>query len=181
MLPAIIFGIAVSSSRSLLIHDDRFVRKCLHWLVLLLPALVIIMQIITSFNYLNTVVKTGGVSFHSTAIYDLSRFLDRRPEHIVALDWGVAPQVEFLTNGRVSVEEFYGYEQLPPPSFSAELRKRFEHNELYLTHAEHQEAFRRRAAFLKAVADAGFVAERLNVSVRLDGIPLLEVWRVRRP
>jgi hypothetical protein len=181
MLPAIIFGIAVSRSRSLLILDDRFVSKCLHWLVMFLPVPVIIMQTLTSFNYLNVVVKTGGVSFHSTAIYDFSRFLDGRPEHMVALDWGIAPQVEYLTNGRVPVEEFYGYEQIPPLSFSTELRKRFERNELYLTHAENQEAFQRRAAFLKAVSDAGLVAERLNFSVRVDGIPLLEVWRVRRP
>jgi hypothetical protein len=180
MLPAMIFGIAVSCSRSWFMQHDRFVAKCLHWLIVFLPVPVIIMQIVTSFNYLNIVIKTGGVSFHSTAIYDFSRFLDGRPEHMVALDWGIAPQVEFLTNGRVPVEEFYGYEQLPLPSFSTELRKRFEHNELYLTHAENQEAFQRRAAFLKAVSDAGLVAERLSLSVRVDGIPLLEVWRVRR-
>lgn len=181
MLPAIIFGIAVSSSRSLLIRYDHFAGKCLRWLIVFLPVPVILMQILTSFNYLNVVIKTGGVSFHSTAIYDFSRSLDGRPEHMVALDWGIAPQVEYLTNGRVPVEEFYGYEQLAPPSFSTELRKRFEHNELYLTHAENQEAFQRRSAFLKAVSEEGFVAERLNVSVRMDGIPLLEVWRVRRP
>jgi 4-amino-4-deoxy-L-arabinose transferase-like glycosyltransferase len=181
MLPAMIFGIAVSSSRSLLIRNDHFAGKCLRWLIVFLPVPVILMQIVTSFNYLNTVIKTGGVSFHSTAIYNFSRFLDGQPEHMVALDWGIAPQVEYLTNGRVPVEEFYGYEQLAPPDFGAELRKRFQHNEIYLTHAENQEAFQRRAAFLQAVSDAGLVAERLNLSVRMDGIPLLEAWRVRRP
>jgi hypothetical protein len=121
---------------------------------------------------------TGGLSFHSSAIYDLSRFLDGRDEHVVALDWGIAATVRYLTDERVVVEEFYSYEQVAPPSFGEALRERFGREELYIIHAEHQEAFQRRAAFLQAVADAGLRAEQLNVSVRADGWPMLEVWRV---
>jgi hypothetical protein len=129
-------------------------------------------------RYLDVVRSTGGLSFHSSAIYDLSRFLDGREEHVVALDWGIAASVRYLTGERVVVEEFYGYEQLAPPSFGEALRERFGRDELYITHAEHQEAFQRRAAFLQAVDDAGLRAEQLNVSVRADGWPMLEVWRV---
>jgi hypothetical protein len=148
--------------------------------VTLVVLLVAASQIQTTIRYLDAVRTTGGLSFHSSAIYDLSRFLDRREEHVVALDWGIAASVRYLTGERVVVEEFYGYEQVAPPSFGEALRERFGREELYITHAEHQEAFQRRAAFLQAVADAGLRAEQLNVSVRADGWPMLEVWRVTR-
>jgi hypothetical protein len=135
-------------------------------------------QAMTSMAYLRALQTTGGLSFHSTAIYDVSRFLETRTEHIVALDWGIAAPVEYLTNGAKAVEEYFGYEQAPPQDFAANLQKRFGQHELYVTHAQYQEAFVRRQAFLDAVAAAGLRAETVNVSIRADGWPMLEVWRV---
>jgi hypothetical protein len=130
-------------------------------------------------DYLNVIDSSGGLSFHSTAVYDLAHFLENRPEHMVALDWGISAPIEYLSAGQIKVEEFYGYDQTPPPSFAEGLRRRFSRDELYITHAEHEEAFQHRAAFLRAVADAGLRAEPINVSVRSDGWPIFEVWRVR--
>ncbi|MFL5801471.1 MAG: ArnT family glycosyltransferase [Roseiflexaceae bacterium] len=181
MLPAIIFGVAVARARAWWAGDQRRSRRLLRGLVALLAALVLIAQLRTSLSYLNATVVSGGRSFHSTAIYDLARFLAGRPEHIVALDWGISTPVEYLGGGHTPIEEIYGYEQTPPPSFGEELRKRFGDDALFVTHAENQEAFPRRAAFLQAVADAGMWAEPLNVSVDSAGWPIFEVWRVRRP
>lgn len=139
---------------------------------------VIASQINTSRLYLDALRVTGGFSFHSTAIQDVSLFLATRPEPVVALDWGISAPVEYLTNGRKRVEEFYGYTAEPPPNFAAALRERFGGAELYVTHAANQEAFVRRQAFLDAVAAAGLRAETVNVSIRRDGWPMIEVWRV---
>jgi 4-amino-4-deoxy-L-arabinose transferase-like glycosyltransferase len=180
-LPAIIFGVAVGQvDRWLGASGQRFGRYARRWFALL-PALVLITQTLTSLSYLRTVIVSGGLSFHSAAIYDLSRFLEGRPEHIVALDWGIAAQVMYLSGGRTQVEEFYGYEQTPPPTFGAQVRERFGRDELYLTHTAHREAFQRRDAFLSAVAAAGMWADPIHIAVRASGEPMLEVWRVRRP
>jgi hypothetical protein len=126
-------------------------------------------------------VDSGGLSFHSSAIYDVSRFLERRPEHIVALDWGIAAPIEYLSGGRTPVEEFYGYEQTAPPSFGAALSERFGRDELYITHTANREAFHRRDAFLSAVAATGMWADPILIAARANGEPMLEVWQVRRP
>ncbi|GAC1300811.1 MAG: hypothetical protein NVSMB27_41200 [Ktedonobacteraceae bacterium] len=99
---------------------------------------------------------------------------------MVALDWGIAAQVSYLTNGATPVEEVFNY-QPEQATFGAELKQRFTRNELYVTHADHQEAFRARAVFLQAVAESGHWAERVTTITGLRGNPELEVWRVRMP
>jgi 4-amino-4-deoxy-L-arabinose transferase-like glycosyltransferase len=180
-LPAMIFGVAASRSRGWLKRSEAWAGRLARGLIILLIAAVLIAQTITSLRYLNSTITTGGLSFHSTAIYELSRFLENRPEHIVALDWGIAAQVEYLSGGRTQVEEFYGYEQTAPPSFGTALRTRFDRDELYITHTAHREAFQRREAFLATVASAGMWADPIAVPERTGGEPMLEVWRVRRP
>ena len=164
-------GAAVGSRWSL-------VAGRLAWLALLL---VVATQRGTSRAYLDAERVTGGFAFHSTAITDVSRFLATRPEPVVALDWGIAAPIEYLTDGTKRVEEFYGFTPTVPPDFAAALQKRFGRGELYVTHAQYQEAFQRRQAFLDAVKAAGLRAETVNVSIRKDGWPMIEVWRVVKP
>jgi len=174
-LPAVLFGMAVSRVQS--------------WcggargraLVVLLAGVVLVSQAHTSLGYLGTLVRTGGLPFHSSDIYGLADFLDGHSEQVVALDWGIAAQVEYLTGGRVPVEEFYSYAQATPADFSAALQARFERGELYITHAANHEAFARRAAFLQAVTEAGRWADAINYQRPNAGWPMFEVWRVRKP
>ncbi|NOK61880.1 MAG: hypothetical protein GFH27_549289n425 [Chloroflexi bacterium AL-W] len=179
-LPAIIFGVAMSVLHTWneTSHQWSTIR---HFVIIGVVTLVILSQAGTSARYLNSLIASGGLSFHSSAIYDFSRFLDQRSEHVVALDWGIATQVEYLTGGRKVVEEWHGYEQTATPEFVAGLRERLHPGTLYLTHTEHQEAFQRRAAFLQTVDEAPFQAKTINVSTRTDGWPLLEVWQIREP
>ena len=151
------------------------VSSRLAWATLLL---IVATQALTSRAYLDAERVTGGFAFHSTAIADVSRFLATRPEPVVALDWGIAAPIEYLTDGTKRVEEFYGFTPAAPANFAAALRQRFGHGELYVTHAQYQEAFQRRQAFLDAVKAAGLRAETVNVSIRKDGWPMIEVWRV---
>ena len=179
-LPAMIFGIAAGRVQSWSALVGSRARKRVRWLVTFLAVMVIVAQALTSLSYLRAVTTSGGLSFHSASIYDLSRFLENRPEHIVALDWGISAQVAYLSGGRKEVEELYDF-QPELPSFATELRERFNRDELYITHATGQEAFPHRAAFLQAVADAGMWAERVNTFMGANGVPELELWRVRRP
>ena len=148
--------------------------------VVLCLGFVIVTQIQTYAAYMADLRLTGGFASHTTAINDVSAFLTQRPEHVVALDWGMAAQITYLTHGRQRVEEYFGFTAATPPNFAAALTRRFSPNELYLTHVPGQEAFLRRQAFLDAVAAAGLHAEQVNVSIRRDGLPMIEVWRVVR-
>lgn len=178
--PAIVFGVAMSVLHTWNGNHARWFT--LRRFVLVgVATLVIVAQTGTTIRYLNSLVSSGGLSFHSSAIYDFSRFLDQRSEHIVALDWGIATQVEYLTGGRKVVEEWYGYEQTATPEFVTGLRERLDSNTLYLTHAEHQEAFQRRAAFLQTINESPYQTETINVSTRTDGWPLLEAWKIEGP
>ena len=179
-LPAIIFGVAMSVLHTW--NGTRTQWAALQRLVIVgVATLVIVSQTGTTVRYLNSLITSGGLSFHSSAIYDFSRFLDQRPEHIVALDWGIATQVEYLTGGRQVVEEWYGYEQEATPEFVTGLRERLHPDTLYLTHAEHQEAFQRRAIFLQTIDESPYQTKTINVSTRTDGWPLLEVWKLETP
>jgi hypothetical protein len=182
-LPAIIFGVAVSRVHLwIMCLGQRWGRQLGSGLLMLAAGAVIITQVSTSWSYLNVLRSSGGLSFHASAIYQLSDSLERHSEQVIALDWGIATQLGYLSGGRMQVEEFYGgYEQTASPAFREELRKRFGQPALYVTHAENQEAFQRRAAFLETVADAGMWAERVDTIHGAEGVPLFEVWRVRPP
>lgn len=180
-LPAMIFGIAVdrvfrwTSWRRL---GTRLGRT----LVMVAAVAVVASQAATSWQYRNAVVASGGLSFHSASIYDLSRFLDGRTEHAVALDWGLAAPVEYLSGGGRDVEELYQY-QPGAPGLAEALRPRFDTrgDDLYITHATNAEAFPQREAFLGIVAQSGRWAERVDTFMGRNGNPEIEVWRVRRP
>ena len=179
-LPAMIFGIGVSHAHSRLAHSGSRARRPAIWLMMCLAVAVVSSQATTSISYLRAASTSGGLSFHSASIYELSRFLESRPEHIVALDWGIATPVEYLSGGRLDVEELYQYR---PGALGLRdaLRQRFDRDELYITHAANQEAFPQREAFLQIVAESGRWAERVNTIMGKNGVPELEVWRVRPP
>ncbi|KAB8145228.1 hypothetical protein F8S13_05205 [Chloroflexia bacterium SDU3-3] len=146
----------------------------------LLAVLAAAPQAASSWAYLGAVRSTGGLSFHSSAIADVSRFLAARPEPVVALDWGFSAPIEYLTGGQKRVEELYGFSPELPPDFTQQLASKLDTDTLYLTHSPGEEAFTRRQAFLDAVAAAGLRAEQVNRSVRKDGLALIEVWKLSR-
>lgn len=178
-MPAIIFGSGVQVLFDTFNGFNYRYRMALRSLVVVFSFFVFLIQINASLNYLNAVKTTGGLSFHSSAIYDVYRFLENRSERLVALDWGLAAQLEYLSGGRLRVEEWYNYDQQVSEDFYRELRAQLSKDSLYLTHAMHQEAFQRREVFLEAATAAGFQAQTVNVSIRTDGWPMIEVWQLK--
>lgn len=178
-LPAIIFG--AGSAQAYGWFTGRGRAKLLgRALVIAFVVVVVASQLLTSWRYLQVVTRTGGLSFHSASIYELSRFLEDRPERAVALDWGIATQVGYLSGGRSMVEELYSF-QPDRQQFGEALRQRFNRDDLYITHATNQEAFPHRALFLEIVANDGKWAERVHTIMGSNGWAELEVWRVRQP
>ncbi len=85
-------------------------------------ALLIGSNLFTTFGYHRALSQSGGLSTHSDAIYDLSDWLAERPERsVVAMDWGLAAPVTYLTNGQVTPVEVFGYAWQPDVQLPARL------------------------------------------------------------
>ena len=73
-----------------------------------------------SVRYHQALARSGGLASHSDAIERLASWLDERGiAQPVAMDWGFAAQLRFLTANRVQPLEVYGFERLdaPDPGF----------------------------------------------------------------
>jgi hypothetical protein len=179
MFPAVVFGTGVQCLFDWGEKCNIQLKLTSRLIIAPLIFIVFTSQICSDLRYLEAAKRTGGLSFHSSAIYDVYHFLEKRPEHLVALDWGIAAQIEYLSGGRMHVEELYDYSQGTSREFANELRSRLNKDNLYITHAMYQEAFQRRETFLQAVAAAGLHAQTVNVSIRGDGWPMIEVWQLQ--
>ncbi|MBC7223349.1 MAG: hypothetical protein H5T59_03595, partial [Anaerolineae bacterium] len=76
-------------------------------------------------QYHRALARTGGLGGHTAAIYRLAEVLQGAPHpQPLALDWGIAAPVEFLTQGQVRPLEVFGYESLdrPDANFAARMR-----------------------------------------------------------
>ncbi|MCS7221742.1 MAG: glycosyltransferase family 39 protein [Anaerolineae bacterium] len=113
-------------------------------------------DLVTDLRYHQVLRFTGGHGTHSDAIYALAGHLIKRPEQpVVALDWGIAAPVYFLTKGRVNPVELFGYERLdaPDPGFEARLLPYLENPDtVYLFRSGDDTIFEGRRQALKELA-----------------------------
>ena len=95
----------------------------------------------------------GGrcLSSHSDAVYDISDWLALHAHgQVIAMDWGLAAPVIYLTYGRVTATEVFGYEW--QPNTDAQLNERLQESisqptTLYLWRAPDEIIFDRSAEF----------------------------------
>lgn len=136
-------------------------------------------------QYHRALAASGGHAAHSDAIYDLAAYLDAHGETApVALDWGIAAPIYFLTSGRVQPVELFGYERLDAPDagFAGRLRPFLEPTAVFLFHVPEEEVFRgRRQVFDRAVAEAGLVPRVEEVFYERSGRWLFVLTRVEPP
>jgi hypothetical protein len=77
------------------------------WLAL---SLIVLTNLSSTLRYHQALAESGGLSSHSDAIYDLSEWLAQHPDQpVVAMDWGLAAPVIYLTGGQVTPAEVFGY------------------------------------------------------------------------
>jgi hypothetical protein len=81
------------------------------WALFLGLALLLALNLANSLRYHLALTQSGGLSSHSDAIYDLSTWLEQRAGGpVVAMDWGLAAPVTYLSGGRVMPVEIFGYD-----------------------------------------------------------------------
>ncbi len=73
-------------------------------------ALLLLTNLTSVIRYHLALAESGGLSSHSDAIYELSDWLAAHPGRpVIAMDWGLAAPVTYLTAGRVTPTEVFGY------------------------------------------------------------------------
>lgn len=86
-------------------------------------AALVVSNLAAVIGYHRALSTSGGLSTHSDAIYDMSDWLDENARGlVVAMDWGLAAPVVYLTHGRVNAVEVFGYRWQP----DAELNERLQ-------------------------------------------------------
>jgi hypothetical protein len=133
-------------------------------------------------QYHGALAATGGHGAHSDAVYDLADHLDAAGyETPLALDWGIAAPIHFLTSGRVRPVEIFGYERLdvPDEGFDLDLRSSLHDRSIvYLFHVPEDVVFAgRRERFDQLVAEAGLAPRIEAVFHERSGHMLFVVTR----
>lgn len=126
--------------------------------------------------------KSGGLGPHSDAVYRLTGYLEENGDGpVAAMDWGFAPQVRMLTDGRVAPQEIFGYTWEPDEGFADRLAEvAAQPGALFVFHFPQETIFPRREAFDAYLQSQGWGAEQVTVISRRDGAPVFEVVRVKK-
>ncbi len=132
-------------------------------------------------RYHQALAESGGLSTHSDAVYDLSRWLDNHTQtQVIAMDWGLAAPVLYLTRGRVSPTEVFGYAWVES---DAKLTRRLERlitqpETLYLWRSPDEIIFDRSPEF-KALYKPLLLEENIEAAFyERSGRPILGVTRL---
>ena len=122
--------------------------------------------------------SSGGLGPHSDSIYRLREALAGLPPgtQLVAMDWGFAPQLRYLSGEEVAPVEVFGYGPAPDSEFAARLRPFLEQpGAVFIFHWPQETLFPRREAFDALLAERGLGAHVLQDIVRRDGAPVFRL------
>lgn len=132
-------------------------------------------------RYHRALSRSGGLSTHSDAIYDLSNWLDThsRGGQVVAMDWGLAAPVTYLTGGRVAPLEIFGYGWAPTPDLPVQLEQ-FIHrpDTLYLWRSPDEIIFDRSGEFKALYRPLNLEEDIEAAFYERSGRPVLGVTRL---
>ncbi|MBZ0308628.1 MAG: glycosyltransferase family 39 protein, partial [Anaerolineae bacterium] len=83
-------------------------------MIAVLVMVVFSLDALSTWNYHHALRETGGLGTHSDAIYRLVDKMKTLPPHapVAALDWGIGPVTETLTEARIVPNEVFGYGSL---------------------------------------------------------------------
>ena len=137
----------------------------------------------TTLRYHGALSESGGLATHSDGIYALADYLDASGfATALALDWGIDAQVRFLTAGRVTPIEVFGYTSLnePDPGYRGRMAPFLaDPGAVYLAHAPEQVVFGGRTETLIEMAEQlGLQVEAIHAVTERSGRPLFVVYRV---
>jgi hypothetical protein len=134
-------------------------------------------------RYHGALVRSGGLADHSDASYHLAYYLRYQGLGApIALDWGFAAPVRYLTEGAVQPIEVFGYDSFSEPDagFADRLALFLPNTQnVYLLHAPAATVFAGRREEFERVAESYQLQPALEQHFdQRDGAPLYEVWRL---
>lgn len=142
--------------------------------------LVLISNLGNTLAYHRALTTSGGLSSHSDAVYDLSRWLTGHATGpVVAMDWGLAAPVTYLSGGQISPVEVFGYAWQPDQTLDRRLRDFVQQpGTLYLWRTPDEVIFDRSGEF-KAFYRPLDLQENIEAAFyERSGRPLLGVTRL---
>ena len=156
-------------------------RRWIGWLALLVVALVGVLDVRVDIAYHQALAQSGGMGGHTSAIYDLSDALDAQGLTApVAMDWGYAAQVEFLTEGHIHPIEIFGYEWNADEGFDQRLRSFIDNpDSVYIFHTPAATVFPRKDEFNALLSEEGKVSTTEAVFNQRDGKAVFSLVRVK--
>lgn len=143
-------------------------------------SILMVSNLVTTLRYHAALSVSGGLSSHSDAIYDLSDWLAHHADGlVVAMDWGLAAPVTYLTNGQVTPVEVFGYAWQSDVQLTVRLNGFITQPEaLYLWRAPDEIIFDRSADF-KALYRPHHLEETIeDAFYERSGRPVLGVTRL---
>lgn len=156
------------------------------WRVLGIASLLglwLLLDLANTLRYHTALARSGGLADHSDASYHLAYHLRYNGLGApIALDWGFAASVRYLSEGTVQPIEIFGYENFSAPDdeFLARLQPFLANpDNVYLLHAAGATVFagRREQFFAEATRLERELLLEQTFSQR-DGTPLYELWRL---
>ena len=147
------------------------------------------MGVVNVVRYHQALAHSGGLSAHSDAIYDMADWLTTFSREsaaagkgalpVVAMDWGIAAPVNFLTRGEVRPVEAFGYQWQPDAALSARLEHFVRQPEtLYLWRAPDEIIFDRSQEFKALYRPLGLEEDIVAAFYEESGRPVLGVTRL---
>lgn len=151
----------------------------------LAPALLIVSRDLwVDVSYHRALQRSGGLGPHSDAIYRLEAFIAEQAPGtpLVAMDWGFAPQLRYLSSGTIAPAEVFGYTWEVDPGFPERLEGHLaDSRTLYIFHWPQETIFHRREAFDALAAESGLTPFTLADISRGDGAPVFQIVMLVRP
>ena len=149
-------------------------RRVLRAVLVLAALLIVVDGVRLALGFHVRLARQGERAVWSSAIYDLHEsLLKMRPVQTVALDWGIAAQIHFLSRARTPIQEYWSMETAP------QLPGLLEKPEvLYLGFAENPGVPGVTPLFQKLVRSRGYDWERVATIADRTGRPMYYVHRV---
>jgi hypothetical protein len=139
-------------------------------------------DVLTDVRYHQALAVSGGLGAHSDAVEDLARWLaadGRQGAPVVAMDWGIAAPVTFLTCGAVTPVEAFGYAWETDADFAARLGRFVgDPRSIYLWRAPDEIIFDRSADFRRLYRPLGLEEDILEAFYERSGRPVLGATRL---
>jgi hypothetical protein len=139
-------------------------------------------DIATDIRYHGALAVSGGLGAHSDAGEDLARWLaadERREAPVVAMDWGIAAPVTFLTSGKVTPVEAFGYAWETDADFAARLEGFIKDpSSIYLWRAPDEIVFDRSGDFKQLYETYNLEEDILEAFYERSGRPVLGATRL---